>query len=105
MSEFGSPGKSSDSDIRVDDEDRLEAFDGCELCTAVPGTFLFTRGSGDEVQLEDCEGERFEVTEEARVEADDGAGLPLSSEFNGGNFGQLKDRCPLHFFKPGARTG
>lgn len=55
------------------------------------------------MQLDDFQCERDEVKEEARVEADDSAGLPFTAELNTGNLVQLLG-CPLHFFKPEDKT-
>lgn len=118
MREFGSFGNSSDSNARVDDEDR---FDCCRLCDVDFGLILFAGTSGDnmqpgefecerievleefnDTQLEDFEADRVDVVEEARVEVEDSTGLPLSREFNGGNLLQLEDL--LRCFRTGEKS-
>lgn len=80
MSEFGSPGKNSDSDTG----DRLallagKSGDDVQLLDFERDLTLAGR-SGDDVQLEDFECDRVDAVEEVRVEAEGTVGLPLSSE-------------------------
>jgi len=108
-------GKNSDSEVRIDIivEDIL---DRCGPRSAFPSFFqddevrrhclgLDMAGagrSGVDVQL-DLKAERDAAKEDARVDAEESSGLPLSADFNGGNFVQLEDFCP-RFFKPADKT-
>lgn len=58
--------------------------------------------SGVDVQL-DLKAKRDAAKEDARVDAEESSGLPLSADFNGGNLVQLEDFCP-RFFKPADKT-
>lgn len=79
MREFGNFGNNSQSDVRVEEEDRLDC---CMLCDIDGGLFLFADKLGDNIQPGEFECERIEVLEEACLDAEGSRRPPLSGEFN-----------------------